>query len=41
MLAKVSLHFVIHSMSKNSKSLNRSRNPMDFSFDDVEPLLDL
>ena len=38
MLAKDFSTSCKHSMSKNSKSLNRSRNPMDFSFDDVEPL---
>jgi small subunit ribosomal protein S18 len=38
MLAKSFSTFCKHSMSKNSKSLNRSRNPMDFNFDDVEPL---
>ena len=25
-------------MSKSNKTLNRSRNPMDFTFNDVEPL---
>ena len=38
MLAKSFSTFCKHSMSKNSKSLNRSLNPMDFNFDDVEPL---
>lgn len=38
MLAKIGKSKFLRRMSKKSSNLNRSRNPMDFQYNDVEPL---